>query len=115
MKAWAERFYNSKAWRYCRKTFLQTKDYNCERCGTIDDPIFADVAHHRIYLTRENINDPGISLSWNNLEALCQKCHNEEHHSRRDTPRYAFDRNGVLVLPPIPHPARGGANTERGH
>lgn len=76
MKAWAEQFYNSDAWRACREGFLQSKGYLCERCSTPDNPVVAKIAHHKIYLTKENINNPYIALSWDNLEALCQDCHN---------------------------------------
>lgn len=100
VKPWAERFYNSDAWRACREGFLQSKGYLCERCSTPDNPIVAKIAHHKIYLTKRNINDPYISLSWDNLEALCQECHNKEHHRGERGKRYAFDANGNLVYPP---------------
>ena len=58
MKAWAEQFYNSDAWRACREAFLQSKGYLCERCSTPDNPVVAKIAHHKIYLTKENINNP---------------------------------------------------------
>ena len=64
MKPWAERFYNSDAWRSCRDSFLKSKGYLCERCSTPDDPVTAKIAHHKTYLTKQNINDPYIALSW---------------------------------------------------
>ena len=51
MKPWAERFYNSDAWRSCRDSFLKSKGYLCERCSTPDDPVTAKIAHHKTYLT----------------------------------------------------------------
>lgn len=114
MKAWAERFYNSDAWRACRLGFLQSKGHLCERCSTPDDPVAAKIAHHKIYLTEKNITDPWISLSWDNLEALCQDCHNKEHHKAEGNKRYSFDAEGNLViLPPIPA-ADVGDGTPRG-
>lgn len=95
MKAWAECFYLSTAWEHTRAAFLLSKDYICERCG---EP--AKVAHHKRYLTKENINDQNITLNWDNLEALCQDCHNKEHHKRRPTLRYRFDKSGS-ILPPV--------------
>ena len=97
MKPWAERFYNSDAWKDCREAFLQSKGCLCERCSTINDPTIAKIAHHKKYLTRENINDPAIALAWNNLEALCQDCHNKEHKRRERKPRYTFDGEGNLI------------------
>lgn len=34
------------------------------------------------------------------LEALCQDCHNKEHHKQERHKRYQFDENGG-ILPPI--------------
>lgn len=97
MKPWAESFYNSDAWRECRENFLQSKGYLCERCSTPEDPVIAKIAHHKTYLTRYNINDPYITLSWDNLEALCQDCHNKEHHKNKSKVAYKFDKSGELV------------------
>lgn len=99
MKPWAERFYGSEAWRQCRDGFPQSRGYLCERCSTPENPTVAKIAHHKVYLTQRNVNDPSISLSWENLEALCQDCHNKEHHSG-DKRQYDFDDDGNLI-PPI--------------
>ncbi len=114
MKAWAEQFYNSDAWRACREAFLQSKGYLCERCSTPDNPVVAKIAHHKIYLTKENINNPYITLSWDNLEALCQDCHNKEHHRGERKKRYSFDANGNLVYPPIRRRIREGETPRAG-
>ena len=98
MKPWAEQFYNSDAWRSCRDAFLQSKGYLCERCSTPDDPVTAKIAHHKTYLTEQNVNDPYIALSWVNLEALCQDCHNKEHKAKPNN-RYRFDSDGKLLPP----------------
>ena len=50
------------------------------------------------YLTEQNVNDPYIALSWDNLEALCQDCHNKEHHRSKRKKRYSFDENGTRSL-----------------
>jgi 5-methylcytosine-specific restriction protein A len=114
MKPWAERFYNSDAWRECRNGFLKSKGYLCERCSTPSNPVVAKIAHHKIYLTRQNINDPYITLSWDNLEALCQECHNKEHHVSQRRKRYAFDEQGNLVSPPIRRTDREGSTPRAG-
>ena len=46
-----------------------------------------------------NINDISVTLCWDNLEALCQDCHNKEHHKQERHKRYQFDENGG-ILPP---------------
>ncbi|MUT97757.1 MAG: HNH endonuclease [Subdoligranulum sp.] len=82
---------------------MKSKGYLCERCSTPDDPVTAKIAHHKTYLTKQNINDPYIALSWDNLEALCQDCHNKEHHRN--------DKKTVRMLNSIP---LSGFDTEGG-
>lgn len=96
-KEYAAAFYASKAWDDTRKAYMQQQHYICERCG---EP--AKIVHHKRYISRKNINDASITLGWDNLEALCQDCHNKEHHRQRQQQRYAFDEDGN-VLPKSPH------------
>lgn len=93
-QAWAEWFYNSIAWIKCRLAFLTSKFFICERCSGA-----ATIAHHKEYLTPENINDPSVTLNWDNLESLCQDCHNREHMSKYSPLRddVMFDARGDLV------------------
>jgi 5-methylcytosine-specific restriction endonuclease McrA len=118
MKPWAEQFYNSEAWRTTRAAFLMSKGGLCERCAVAGKVEVATIAHHATYLTPQNINDPQVALSWDNLEALCQSCHNEEHHGTRSERKYFFDEDGNIkeqkVIPPIQKKELGVANTERG-
>lgn len=88
--------------------------YLCERCSTPDDPVTSKIAHHKTYLTKQNINDPYIALSWDNLEALCQDCHNKEHHRNDKKKRYAFDEAGNLISPPIRSKFREGETPRAG-
>ena len=108
MKAWAKSFYLSAAWEKTRAAYLMSQDYICERCG---QP--AKIVHHKRWLNRENINDISVTLCWDNLEALCQDCHNKEHHRGERKKRYSFDANGNLVYPP-PFAAELGRAKHRG-
>ena len=92
MKKWAEAFYLSKAWEHTREAYLKSQHNICERCG---EP--AKICHHRTWLTRDNINNPYITLCWDNLEALCQECHNKEHHKHKPKLRYSFDAEGNII------------------
>lgn len=86
------KFYASKEWQRCRKEKLLRARGICEKCGKRGYEI-----HHVIHLTDENVDDPSISLSLDNLMCLCLKCHNEIHgrgaklRVRRDV---WFDSNG---------------------
>lgn len=54
--------------------------------------------HHRQYITDENVGDPSITLSWDNLEALCVTCHAAEHHGKGATAEgLAFTSDGQLI------------------
>jgi len=74
MKEFARDFYQSKRWKTVSTAYMNSKNYLCERCGSP-----ARICHHKIYLNAHNISDPMISLSFENLECLCQDCHNKEH------------------------------------
>ncbi|AXF57419.1 HNH endonuclease [Salicibibacter kimchii] len=92
-KDYAKAFYKSKAWEKCRNGYMQSRHYVCERCGGV-----ATICHHKVYITPENINDPSVTLNWSLCEALCQTCHNMEHHKSSITRAgLAFDNNGNLI------------------
>lgn len=91
----ARGFYNSQKWRDTQKAYMLSKNYICERCGKV-----ASIVHHKTYLNPGNINDPNITLNWDNLEALCSTCHQNEHFltSNRVTAEgLAFDDQGNLI------------------
>jgi 5-methylcytosine-specific restriction endonuclease McrA len=90
----SKKFYNSKEWIKCREAFKQSKYGICERCGMPGEEV-----HHKIYLTPDNINNPYITLNWDNLELLCSSCHSKEHMSKYDVVRddVMFDKNGNLI------------------
>ena len=37
------------------------------------------IVHHRQHITARNINDPKVTLSWDNLEYVCKSCHDRLH------------------------------------
>lgn len=98
-KPYAKQFYDSKAWQECRKGYIDSVGGLCERCLERGRYEPGKIVHHIQYITPENINNPFITLSWDNLEYLCQTCHNREHHggdySIRDD--VVFDDAGNLV------------------
>lgn len=53
------------------------------------------IVHHKIYLTQGNINDPKVSLSFDNLEGVCDEHHNREHKEKGR--RYRFDERGQPI------------------
>ena len=102
---WAVAFYHSPAWVRNRRLYMErTLDtpYGlippgmCERCYANGKLKAAKVVHHIIHLTPSNINDPHITLSFDNFQRLCQDCH-ANVHTGYEPPRYTFDESGNVV------------------
>ena len=72
-------FYDSTAWRSCREAYRKSVGGLCELCLAKGMIRAADVVHHKILLTPENIKRPEITMNFDNLEALCHACHAERH------------------------------------
>ena len=90
----AIKFYNSKQWEKCREAYKRSVFGLCERCGKPGEEV-----HHKVHLTPDNINDPYIALSFENLELLCSSCHSIEHNRKYSATRddVMFDEYGNLV------------------
>lgn len=95
-----QEFYQSKAWRRCREAYMTKVNHLCERCRAegVFEP--ARIVHHKIYLTKENVKDPSVSLNFDNLEALCERHHNQEHFKQER--RYEIAADGSLIMLDIP-------------
>jgi 5-methylcytosine-specific restriction protein A len=61
----------TRAWGRLRRLVLDRAGGRCERCGAV-----ADDAHHLVARAR------GGADTLDNLEALCEDCHAEEHEQR---------------------------------
>lgn len=96
-REFAKKFYNSKAWEKCREAYKQSVYGLCERCGQPGDEV-----HHKIHLSPNNINNPDVTLNWNNLELLCMSCHSIHHMSRYSSLEegYGFNESGDLIYTP---------------
>lgn len=93
MREFARSFYLSKAWRNTREYIFARDMGLCVRCGKP-----GEIVHHKIHLTPENINNPDIALSADNLELLCRDCHALEHIAELPTAaELKFDEQGNLV------------------
>ena len=79
MQEFAEKLYKSKAWQRCRKAYAAKAGGLCERCLARGLVTPGEIVHHRIHLTPNNVSDPTITMSFDNLELLCRNCHGKEH------------------------------------
>lgn len=102
----AKPFYRRKAWQDARAVVMDRAHGLCERCLEKDVVKPADVVHHVIPLTPENVDDPGVSLNPDKLQALCHDCHTEVHQQlgigalngrKAEEPRVGFDSEGNVV------------------
>lgn len=78
MRDWAKPFYNSKAWKKCRESYIkkrmQIDGGICEVCGIEQGYI----VHHIQPLTEQNVSNPFICLNHDNLRYECKQCHDRE-------------------------------------
>ena len=90
----AKRLYNSKQWRKTRQAYMDSVNHLCERCGDA-----GYIVHHIEHIDSSNVDNPDVTLHWDNLELLCIDCHNAEHfrshHATIDG--LTFDEQGQLI------------------
>ena len=98
MKEYAKAFYQSSAWKRARKNVIIRSNGLCERCMAAGIYKPGVIVHHKAYITPGNINDANITLNLDNLEYICEDCHNKEHKAKTNT-RYRFDTDGRLLPP----------------
>ena len=95
MKAYAEAFYSSNAWKECRTAYKKSVGGLCERCLKNGLVVAGDIVHHKVHLDLTNVTDPYVTLNFDNLELLCRECHAAEHGSKK---RYKVDVFGNVQV-----------------
>lgn len=90
-KRFSDAFYVSAAWRKCREDYINSVGGICEKCLERGLIVPGDEVHHKIALTPQNISNPSISLCWDNLQLLCEKCHKTIKNPER---RWTVDEYG---------------------
>lgn len=98
MKEYAKDFYQSVAWKRTRQTVIKRANGLCERCRAAGLYVPGVIVHHKKYITPGNIHDVGVTLNPENLEYLCEDCHNKEHKAKTNG-RYRFGSDGRLLPP----------------
>lgn len=95
MKDFAAAFYKSKPWKRCRNDYMNSVNCLCEECMARGIFTPAEIVHHIIEITPENIDDPKVTLNWDNLLAVCRECHAEKHGAKAR--RYTISADGKVV------------------
>lgn len=104
----SEQFYNSAAWQRTRRDYKKSAGGLCELCLKRGIIASADVVHHIVPLTEATVTDLNMSLNWDNLQALCTKCHAEVHSNKameKALRRYEIGPDGSVTVqddgPPV--------------
>lgn len=71
MKKKADRFYKSRLWLDVREQALRRDHYWCQSCNSRP----ATIVHHKIPRKVR----PELELDLDNLESVCDVCHNRDH------------------------------------
>ena len=95
MKDFAEKLYKSKTWQNCRRNYIKSVGGLCERCLAQGRYTPAVIVHHVVPINANNINDPTVTLNWDNLQAVCRDCHKELHTNK--VIRYKVDELGRVT------------------
>lgn len=94
-------FYRGQPWRRTRDAYMRLGHGLCEEC--LKEGVYtpAVIVHHKIHLSPENIDDPDITLSFDNLERVCNLCHAKLHPEiydmDDDTMGTEFDQDGNVL------------------
>ena len=107
-KPWARKLYGSSAWRDCRQGYAAYRGHLCERCLRRGILSHGEIVHHKIELTPDNIDNPNITLNWDNLELLCRFCHAEVHDQRKKCRRYSIGPDGEIIIETPPDADENG-------
>lgn len=98
----AKRFYKSKQWKSARASYVKSVNGLCERCLRNGRYSAGEIVHHKRHLSPSNIDDPSVTLSFENLELLCRDCHAKEHpeiygKTEMGETRVRFDVDGNVI------------------
>ena len=87
--------YNSKAWQKTRDAYRRRVGGLCEACYSRGIIKPGEIVHHKIPITPDNIDNPEITLSFDNLQLLCRDCHATAHDTKQR--RYTIDELGRVT------------------
>lgn len=100
-------FYHSKPWRRVQAAYMRLPvdtprgtcpPFMCERCFELKGVLVpAEIVHHKVHIEPENIDDPSVTLSFDNLMRVCRDCHGKLHSSNQFDQRVCFDENGRVI------------------
>lgn len=98
-------FYKSNQWQEFREIFIDKEleekgELICERCKKHIYEKSDCVLHHIVPLNESNVNDPSISVNFDNIELLHKSCHNIKHEKGYRFYGFKSERKSTLVFGP---------------
>lgn len=96
MKEYASKLYSSKAWQRTRDAYKKSVGGLCEICWEKGIPKPGEIVHHKIQITPANIDDPNVTLAFENLQLVCRDCHARIHDRKKR--RYKVDEMGRVIV-----------------
>ena len=96
MKDWQLWLYPTKQWAACRDAYARSKGLLCELCLLEGKTTAGEIVHHKIHVNASNVDDPNITLNWDNLQLLCREHHAQVH--KRVPTRYKIDEMGRVII-----------------
>jgi len=104
MRDFAKGLYSSQRWQDTRAAYMSSVCGLCEDCLAKGIYKPAAIVHHIEHVEPWNIDNPEITLSWNNLRAVCRECHAQEHsdmyHKKnfKNKKRYRVFEDGSIKI-----------------
>ena len=98
-KEYAKSFYQSKAWKDCRASYIASVMGQCERCLANGKVKGGFIVHHKEHIKPSNIHDPMITLNHDNLLYVCHSCHEIIHKGEKLATREGIEinENGEVI------------------
>lgn len=97
MRDFARSFYKSQQWKKTRDLYAKSVGGLCEICELNGRIVPGEIVHHKIHLSPDNIDDPDITLNFDNLQLVCRECH-AKIHAGIDQRRYTINDDGSVVV-----------------
>ena len=91
-------FYGTQRWRKARKAYWQKVGGLCEKCLAKGLYTPAEQVHHIKPLKPEDLDNPALTTGFDNLMALCERCHEEEHNKFTHGGRYKISGDGTIKI-----------------
>jgi len=88
-------FYKTAQWVNCRDAYLRSVGGLCEKCKAKGLITPAVIVHHKVHITPENVDDPTVTLSFDNLMAVCRLHHAELHGNVK---RFRVEADGTVTI-----------------